>query len=77
MVRGLVVATMASKFHRLGYMLLDLDYELAGAGAEIPPQVSDPVSLVVHGFFNDKAPIFHIWSDTYRVKLFAQIGRKN
>ncbi|RAL07811.1 S-adenosyl-L-methionine-dependent methyltransferase [Aspergillus homomorphus CBS 101889] len=80
--RGHVAVAIASRFPSLKFMVQDLPSTIAGAEADLPPQLADRVSFMAHNFFQEQPVvasayffrwIFHNWSDNYCIKILRAL----
>ncbi|KAI1129037.1 S-adenosyl-L-methionine-dependent methyltransferase [Nemania abortiva] len=77
--QGFVCVELARKFPSIKFVVQDLEPVISGAQGQVPSDVADRVSLMVHDFFLPQPIadadvyffrwIFHNWSDKYAIKI--------
>ncbi|THC88441.1 hypothetical protein EYZ11_012113 [Aspergillus tanneri] len=80
--RGHIAVAIASQFPSLTFIVQDLPSTVAGAEAELPPEMARRVTFMAHDFFESQPIvadayflrwIFHNWSDKYCTKLLRAL----
>ncbi|KAI1429717.1 S-adenosyl-L-methionine-dependent methyltransferase [Xylaria sp. FL1777] len=81
--QGFVCVDLARRFPSMKFIVQDLESVISGAQDQVPSDVADRVSLMVHDFFLPQPIsaadvyffrwIFHNWSDKYAIKILKNL----